>query len=65
MPKIHRTTLATRIKAWRARMGWTQQQAAEALGMARTSYVELEKSGCDQRTALAMAALQAGLEPID
>jgi hypothetical protein len=35
--------------AWRARMGWSKPQAAEALGVSRTQYWKLEKAGMGSR----------------
>lgn len=58
------------LAAWRAHMGWTQRQAAEALGISLVSYQRLERGAdfdtgrprsVDHRTALACAALAAGL----
>lgn len=58
------------IKQWRLAMGYTQQQAAEALGMALNNYQALERGvswktnkplAIDRRTELACAALAAGI----
>ncbi|UXY13857.1 helix-turn-helix domain-containing protein [Chitiniphilus purpureus] len=58
---------------WRQRMGWTQQQAADALGVGRNTYISMESGRSyntgrplviDRRTALACAALAEGLTPI-
>ena len=57
--------------AWQAHMGFTQQQAADALGVRLNSYQELRRGqsfrgqprGIDKRTALACAAIKAGLDP--
>jgi hypothetical protein len=53
------------LRAWQAHMGYTQQQAADALGINRVSYARLLAGGSviDKRTALACAALTAGLLP--
>lgn len=59
--------------AWRAAMGWTQAAAATNLGITRVTYQKLErgvdwKTGApaliDRRTALACAAMVAGLVPL-
>ena len=58
---------------WREKMGWTQAQAAEALGISVPTYQrhELGKNlqtgkavEPDLRTRLACAALLAGLPPL-
>lgn len=59
------------LRAWQAQMGYTQPQAAEALGMSRSGYCDLiagqrRATGVlieqiDRRTALACAAIAAGL----
>ena len=60
------------LRAWRAHMGISSQQAAaEALGMSPSNYKDLESGvrrttgaaieQLDRRTALACAALAAGL----
>lgn len=60
------------LSRWREELKLTHRGAAEALGMSLTSYQQLErgenwKTGkpvtIDQRTALACAALRAGLAP--
>ena len=53
------------LRAWQAHMGLTQRAAAEALGITHAAYssMVLGKSGIDLRTALACAALAAGLGP--
>lgn len=61
------------LKAWRAQMGLNQRDAAAALGVAAKNYAQLElgknySTGkpvtIDRRTALACAALSAGLKPL-
>ncbi len=61
------------LKAWRKRMGYTQQEAAAALGMSAAGYQQLESGrnkgtgkqfAPDKRTALACAAIEAGLPPV-
>ena len=46
-------------------MGYTYETAAEALGMSRSGFAKLLAGDhpIDKRTALACAALAAGLEP--
>lgn len=53
------------LRAWQAHMGLSQRAAAEALGITQATYsaMVLGKSGIDLRTALACAALAAGLRP--
>ena len=59
------------LAAWRARMAFTQRQAAAALGITLPTYQRLERGAewadgaavtIDRRTALACAALAAGLD---
>lgn len=63
----------TDLQLWRARRGWPQREAAAALGITITSYQRLERGRCwrtdrplviDRRTALACAAIEAGVEPM-
>ena len=51
------------LRAWQAAMGYTYDTAAEALGMSRSGYAKLVlgQSPIDRRTALACAAISAGL----
>ena len=60
------------LKAWRECMGYTQRRAAEALGVSLVTYQRMERGAnfdtgrampIDRRTALACAALSAGLAP--
>jgi len=60
----------TDLAAWRQHMGYTQREAAAALGVSAPAYQQWERgsrfdSGApveiDRRTALACAALAAGL----
>ena len=53
------------LRAWQAAMGFTYDTAAEALGMSRSGYgkLVLGRSKIDMRTALACAAIAAGLKP--
>lgn len=53
------------LRAWQAHMSISQRAAAEALGITQATYsaMVLGKSGIDLRTALACAALAAGLRP--
>lgn len=58
---------AADLRAWQARMGYTYDSAARALGMSRSGYAKLVlgQSRIDRRTALACAAIAAGLHPWD
>lgn len=58
------------LSAWRAKMGYTQRDAAAALGVQLTAYQQWERGArfrdakpvvIDRRTALACAALAAGI----
>lgn len=51
------------LRAWQVKMGLTYDTAAEALGMSRRGYANLvlSETPIDRRTALACAALAAGL----
>lgn len=58
------------LKAWQARMGFTQRAAAAALGVSLPTYQSWLRGRSwqgdrpveiDQRTALACAALEAGI----
>ena len=60
------------LAAWRAQMTYTQRQAAAALGVTLATYQRLERGAewadgaavaIDRRTALACAAIAAGLTP--
>jgi hypothetical protein len=62
------------LRAWQARMGFTNIEAAEALGMSLGSYVQLRKGisrntgypvRIDRRTALACAAIEHGIKPLE
>lgn len=60
------------LRAWQTRMGYSQPQAADALGMSRSGYCDLvaglrRTSGrpieqIDRRTSLACSALATGLD---
>lgn len=59
------------LAAWRAQMAYTQRQEAAALGVTLATYQRLERGAewadgaavtIDRRTALACAALAAGLD---
>lgn len=63
----------TALAAWRARMGYSQREAANALGVTARTYWSMENginpdtkkpSHANKRTLLACAALEAGLNPI-
>lgn len=53
------------LRAWQAHMGLSQRDAAQALGVTHAAYSAwvLGKTPIDLRTALACAALAAGLGP--
>lgn len=53
------------LRAWQAKMGYTYETAAEALDMSRSGYAKLvagKTDRIDRRTALACAAIAAGLQ---
>lgn len=66
------TESRTAIAVWRTRMGWTQRQAAAALGMSLSGYQAQERGASFQGTPreasrvllLACAAIEAGIEPV-
>lgn len=53
------------LRAWRTHMGWSQAQAAEKMEITQQVYSRHERGEVkiDRRTALACAALAAGLGP--
>jgi DNA-binding XRE family transcriptional regulator len=62
----------TDLAAWRAHMAMTQRAAAESLGVSLSTYQQWERGASfrdgapmqpDTRTALACAALAAGIPP--
>lgn len=52
------------LRSWQSHMGYTYDTAAQALGLSRAGYAKmvLGKSPIERRTALACAALAAGLD---
>lgn len=65
---------STDLKNWQARMGFTQAQAAAALGISLSAYKDLLKGtsrntgapvSIDRRTELSCAALAAGITHLD
>ena len=54
------------LRAWQARMGFTYETAAAALGISRSGFAKLLAGDhpIDKRTALACAALAAGLDEL-
>lgn len=52
------------LRAWQAHMGYTYVMAAEALGISRSGFQKLLSGAnpIDRRTALACAAIAAGLQ---
>ena len=66
-------TTSADLAAWRQRMGYTHRQAAQALGVTLATYQRWERGAdfttgkpvvIELRTALACAALEAHLSPI-
>lgn len=61
----------TDLIKWQAHMGFTQQQAADALGVRLNTYQEMRRGESfagkprtiDHRTSLACAAIAAGIKP--
>ena len=53
------------LKAWQQAMGYTYETAAEALGISRSGFAKLiaGANAIDKRTALACAAIAAGISP--
>ena len=53
------------LRRWHVEMGFSYQSGAAALGMSRSGYSHLllGKGAIDLRTALACAAIKAGLPP--
>lgn len=56
---------ADMLRAWQAHMGLSQRAAADALGVTQAAYSRwvTGATAIDRRTALACAALAAGLGP--
>jgi len=61
------------FKTWRKKMGFTQQQAADALGLFRNTITNYERGAraedgraviIPRTVALACAAVEAGLKPV-
>ena len=52
------------LRAWQTQMGYTYETAAEALGISRSGFAKLLAGDhpIDKRTALACAALAAGMD---
>ena len=52
------------LRAWQARMGYTYETAAEALGISRSGFAKLlaGEHPIDKRTALACNALAVGMK---
>lgn len=62
------------LKQWRSRLGLSQREAAKRLGYSLKRYQEIERGAnfqtgepveLDARTALAAAAIEHNLEPIN
>lgn len=45
------------LKAWRDRMGWTQAEASEVLGISRRAYITREQPGANISRETVMACL--------
>ncbi|HEY0200890.1 MAG TPA: helix-turn-helix transcriptional regulator [Burkholderiaceae bacterium] len=52
------------LRAWQQRMGYTQQQAAAALGMSWATYKRWLVGDPSRLIALACAAIEAGIAPL-
>jgi transcriptional regulator with XRE-family HTH domain len=63
MKTMARTIAATDLKSWRKRRGYTQADVAKRFGMTQQSYAYLEREGANQLHAMAIAAIEHGLEP--
>lgn len=55
---------AQSLQAWQDALGYTQQRAADALGVSLATYKRYLVGELPQLVALACAALQAGLQPV-
>lgn len=55
------------LRAWQARMGYTYNSAAAALGVSRATWANwlAAITPIDRRTALACAAIEAKLQPLE
>ena len=54
------TDFPTRIRDERARLGWTQEDAAAALDMSRDQYKKLENKAMDINTSTLARLVKAG-----
>lgn len=54
---------ADALRAWQARLGYTQQQAADALGVSLATYKRYLTAGTGLTISLACSALANGLAP--
>ncbi len=50
------------LRIWRVGMGWSQERAAEELGVSRRTYVAWEKNGATRLVELATKALSLRAE---
>ncbi len=56
------TVSGSQVKEWQERMGYTYESAAAALGVGRTTFARYIVEGAGRTVALAMAALEAGID---
>jgi transcriptional regulator with XRE-family HTH domain len=57
-----KTFSADEVKAWQERMGFTYEKAAEKLGVGRATFARYLTDGAGRTVALAMLALEAGID---
>jgi DNA-binding XRE family transcriptional regulator len=53
-----------RVRAERRRLGWTQEDAAVAIGISRNTYRQLEEGRNDPRLSTFMRLVRAGYSPV-
>jgi len=59
-----RPVAATAVRDWMARHGFTERGAASALGVGPATMHRIARDGATRLQGLAMAALDAGLDPL-
>lgn len=62
-PQIRPVT-ATAVRGWMARHGFSERRAAAALGIGPATMHRMAHDGATRLQGLAMAALDAGLDPL-